>query len=148
MNDILQITNDGPLIKATNFWQSEAAARGALYISVNAGAFRLLVPSIHQGIIADMRQGAKHVVISMLAHSKWQDRAACVEFMVEDGTPNPWSCHLSPPQIDRAPGPESVGKEWTASVWDWKQGKPHKCMERPAYFQIVPTLPWLRPVTK
>jgi hypothetical protein len=31
-----------------------------------------------------------------------------------------------------------------AFVWDFKNGQPHKCLERPAYFQIVPHLPWLR----
>jgi hypothetical protein len=27
-----------------------------------------------------------------------------------------------------------------------ENGQPHKCLERPAYFQIVPELPWLRKI--
>lgn len=36
------------------------------------------------------------------------------------------------------------GREWIATVWDRKNGRPHKCLERPAYVRIVPRLPWLR----
>lgn len=49
-----------------------------------------------------------------------------------------------PGQIDRVPLAEDVGREWIATVWDRKNGRPHKCLERPAYVQIVPSLPWLR----
>lgn len=147
MTDPLHIENHGPLITASNYWQTEHAARGLLYLSVNAGAFRLLVPNVQRRAISDMRPGAKHVVVSMLPPDQWQDRQYAVEWMVEDGSDEPWSCHLSPGQIDRAPGPDDVGKEWLATVWDLKNGKPHKCLERPAYFQIVPRLPWLKRIT-
>lgn len=94
-----------------------------------------------------MRPGAKHVVLSVLPAEQWREGAYAAEWMVEDGTAEPWSCHLSPGQIDRAPGPDDAGKEWIASVWDEKNGKPHKCIERPAYVQIVPSLPWLRKIS-
>ena len=41
---ILKFENDGPLIVASNYWESEMAAAGKLYVSINAGCFRLLVP--------------------------------------------------------------------------------------------------------
>ena len=80
-------------------------------------------------------------MISILPAADWRPGAHCVEWLVEDGSDEPWSCHLSPGQIDRAPGPDDVGKPWIATVWDEKKGRPHKCLERVAYFQIVPTLP-------
>jgi hypothetical protein len=85
-----------------------------------------------------------YVVVSMLARERWRERDVCCEWLVEDGSNTPWSCHLSPGQLDRRPGPNDVGKQWLATVWDLKNGKPHKCLQRPAYFQIVPELPWLR----
>lgn len=144
MSDPLQITNHGPLIVASNYWQTEAAQHGRLYLSTNAGAFRLLVPLSQRVAISDMRPGARHVVVSCLPAEQWREGAYCVEWMVEDGSDSPWSCHLSPGQVDRAPLPDDVGKQWLATVWDEKNGKPHKCIERPAYCQIVPQLPWLR----
>lgn len=150
MPDILSITNHGPLVTASNFWRTEAAQHGKLYLSVNAGAFRLLVPLSQRRAISDMRPSAKHVVISILAgaaEGKTSPEGYAVEWMVEDGSDSPWSCHLSLGQLDRLPGPDDVGKQWLATVWDEKNGKPHKCLERPAYFQIVPRLPWLKKIT-
>jgi hypothetical protein len=40
----LQFENDGPLLVASDYWQSPIAAAGKLYVSINAGCFRLLVP--------------------------------------------------------------------------------------------------------
>lgn len=148
MSDLLTIDNHGPLILSSNFWRTEQAAAGALYLSVNAGAFRLLVPASQRAAISDMRPGAKYIVVSMLRASEWRAGEYCAEWMVEDGGGTPWSCHLSAGQIDRAPGPDDVGKAWIGSVWDEKKGRPHKCLERPAYFQIVPKLPWLRKIER
>lgn len=144
MPDILSITNHGPLITATDYWQSQLAARGLLYLSTNAGAFRLLVPLQMRAAISEMRPGARHVVVSMLPPDRWADGQYCAEWMVEDGSDSPWSCHLSPGLVARAIIPADAGQQWIATVWDCKAGRPHKSLERPAYAQIVPSLPWLR----
>ena len=78
-----EIENDGPLIVTSNYWESEIAAAGKLYLTINAGCFRLLVPQIQRATISDMRPGAKHIVVSMLPRDKWVDREYCVEWMVE-----------------------------------------------------------------
>jgi hypothetical protein len=54
------------LIVASNYWDSDLAAAGLLFLSVNAGCFRLLVPQNQRSVISDMRLGAKHIVVSML----------------------------------------------------------------------------------
>lgn len=115
-------------------------------MSVNAGACRLLVPHNQRHIIDDMRQGAKYIVVSYLPQDKWEDGKFCVEWLVEDDSDTPFALHLSPGQIDRIASADNVGKEWIASVWDDKKGRPHKCLERPAYCQIVPHLPWLKKI--
>lgn len=147
MSDLLQIANHGPLIVSSTYWDTDLAARGLLYLSINAGAIRLLVPHSARQCISDMRPGARAVVLSILQHDHWPAEGVAgyvAEWLVEDGTTEPWSCHLSAGQLDRIPGPDDVGKEWVATVWDRKDGRPHKCLERPAYVQIVPSLPWLR----
>lgn len=137
MIETLHIENHGPMITASNYWQSEAAQAGKLYLSVNAGCFRLMVPDNQRGIISDMRLGAKHIVVSYLS-GEWHDGQFAVEWLAEDGTASPWSCHLSPGQVDRKAGRDDTGKEWVAAVWVWKKGGPQKAFERKAYCQIVP----------
>jgi len=148
--NVLQFQNDGPLLVASDYWQSPIAAAGKLYVSINAGCFRLLVPQSQHGSISDMRPRAKHIVVSMLPRDKWVDREYCLEWMVEDGSDTPWACHLSPGAVDRAPNHEDVGIdiERRGSVWDFLKGRPHKCLELPAYYQLVPELPWLRKITE
>jgi hypothetical protein len=144
----LAIQNKGPLIVQSNFWEMEFAKQGLYYLSINAGVFRLLVPETDRELIPDMKRGAKHVVISMLIRGKWQRAEYCMEFMIEDSSDDPWSCHFSPGQIDRAPSRDSVGKQWAATVWNFEGGKPVISLELPAYFQIVPELPWLKNISK
>jgi hypothetical protein len=42
----LQIENDGQAIIASNFWDTAYAQHGAVFLSVNAAAFRLLQPDL------------------------------------------------------------------------------------------------------
>jgi hypothetical protein len=37
--NVLKFENDGPLLLASNYWQSEMAAVGKLYVAINAGYF-------------------------------------------------------------------------------------------------------------
>lgn len=61
---ILQISNANRQIVSTNFWQTDYDSRGLAYLSINAGAFRLLLPRRLEETIADMATG-KIAVISM-----------------------------------------------------------------------------------
>jgi hypothetical protein len=115
--NVLTFVNDGPLLVASDYWQSEIAAAGKLYVSINADCFRLLVPQSQHTVISDMRPKAKHIVVSLLPRDKWVYREYCLEWMVEDGSDTPWACHLSPGAVNRAPNHEDVGKKWLGSVW-------------------------------
>lgn len=44
MTNPLVIHSSGPLITSTNFWESQLERDGLLYLSINAKAFRLLLP--------------------------------------------------------------------------------------------------------
>ena len=123
-DETLRIANNGPDIVSTNYCQSFYGRNGLLFVSRNAGTFRLLVPPQLQSAIPEMRRGAKHVVLSLGQMFGRQ----MVEWMVED----------------ILFGPDEVGKQWRASVWDFQNGKPHKCFERPAYCRVVPRLPCIK----
>ena len=70
---MLQITNHGPLITATNYWDSELAHAGKLFVSVNGGAIRVLLPPQLYSYLADMR-AAKECVLS---RGPWGQDYAC-----------------------------------------------------------------------
>ena len=143
-DESLHITNNGPEIVTTNFCESFYGRNGLLFVSRNAGTFRLLVPPQLQSAIPEMRRGAKHVVLSLGQMFGRQ----MVEWMVEDGSNTPFAIHLETLACDILFGPDEIGKQWRASVWDFRNGKPHKCFERPAYCRIVPHLPWLKPIDR
>ncbi len=63
MNTKINIVNEGQAIRQTNYWNTEHAAAGLVFLSCNAGAARLLVPDAAKGMLSEMR-GTKYVVIS------------------------------------------------------------------------------------
>jgi hypothetical protein len=143
---ILRIDNHGPLITASNYWRSDLAGGGRLYLSLNAGAFRLLVPSHLEHVISEMATG-KHAVVS---RGPWPaaKRVDALEILLDDGTANPFAVHLDTNAVDRLPLDSDQGKEWIFTVWcrpRRKGSRPHKALERPAYYRRVNSLPCMKP---
>jgi hypothetical protein len=140
---ILEIHNHGPLILATNYWESEYAAAGKFYCSINAGAIRLLVPQSQRLAIENMR-AAPQVVLS---RGPWPERGLveAVELLFDDGTDNPYALYLSPESFDLLPAEPESGREWVLSAWTKKKNVPHKAVERLCRWRRVPRLPWLEP---
>lgn len=139
----LTIDNHGPLIVRTNYWETEYAQRGVLYLSINAGAFRLLVPPGLQNFLSEVRT-ATEVIVS---RGPWpeQRRAEMIEVMFEDGTDSPFSVHFGAEQIDRLPPASDAGRELIFTAWTApRRGRPHKAYERPAWYRIVPRIPWMK----
>ena len=70
-----------------------------------------------------------HAQSALITHlSSWRDSAALNYLAAK--RPGGWIVRLD-------------GKDW-----DLKNGRPHKCLERPAFFQVVPSLPWLRRISR
>jgi hypothetical protein len=68
-----------------------------------------------------------------------------LELLFDDGSPDPYAVHLQVEQCDRLPLAADVAKEWLLTVWTApRRGKPHKALERIAYYRLVPRLPWLK----
>jgi len=144
-NEIIQVVNNGLEIEATNFWETEVAAKGRFYVSVNAGTFRLLVPPSQEGQIAEMKTGEKVIISRGLSNV-----GDIVEILFDDGSESPYALFLSPRAFDRFPcmkgypvGP-AVGC-FPFTIWVQGEDKqPHcvwgaRCSLRKAMF-----LPWVR----
>lgn len=135
---IISVTNHGPLIAETNYWGSAIEQAGKLYVSVNAGAVRLLLPRRLLHLVGEMRS-SRHVILS---RGPWpaMKLPEAVELLFEDGTDSPFSLHLSPESFDVLPAAPEPGLEWVLSVWVDKAG-PHKALERRCYWRRSARLP-------
>jgi hypothetical protein len=145
MSDPLIVKNDGPLIVQSNFWELPKCAMGKLVVSRNAGAFRILLPPVHEPALPDMA-AAKLVILS---RGPWRQAGLSdgVEILFDDDTSSPFALHLEIGTFDRLPiDTEEVGKLRTLTVWTQpRRGVPHKALERPARWRRVPHIPWLEP---
>lgn len=130
----------------TTYWKSQWAEQGCLHLTYNAGAARLLVPESHNREIPSLRKGAKRIVVSMVPIEHLESSRFAVEFMIEDGTDSPWVWHGSKSLFDSHFCPSTGKVTGIGSVWCQRDGKPHKVIERPAYFQTVEHLPFLSAV--
>lgn len=141
---MLRVENHGPLILATNFWDLPEAKLGKVLVSLNAGAFRILLPASAEPTLDDMRT-AKECIVS---RGPWpaQGLPDAMEILFDDGTDGPFALHLSPQSFDRLPIDDDAAKEWILSVWTRpRRGRPHKALERPCWYRRVPSIPWLKP---
>ncbi len=139
----VRIENHGPLITATNYWESDLARDKKILCSLNAGAVRILLPPVYRPAINDMR-AADEVILS---RGPWPAMgvAEAVEILFDDCTAEPYVLHLNAASFDALPGEPPAGREWIITVWDQKKGRPHKCLERPLHWRRVPEIPWMRP---
>jgi hypothetical protein len=55
MTDFIRIENNGPEIAATNYYDSPNAGAGYVYLSINAGALRLLVPDSQSQLVDEVK---------------------------------------------------------------------------------------------
>lgn len=131
------IRNDGPLIRETNYWSTPHAQRGMFYVSINAGAFRLLVPPSQQGTLADIRTG-QYVIVT---RGSWNGRDA-LELLFEDGSDSPFVLHVLAAQVDRMPARTDEGRTDLRCLIYTKTGL---ALDLPARYRRATRLPDLRP---
>jgi hypothetical protein len=104
---MVTIENDGPLIRATNYWQTKHAAMGLCYLSGNAGAWRLLVPQRSENLLDEMCTGTRATIEPSIRLE------SCWDIVFEDGSDSPFSLTLDRRQVDRAMDPG----ECRLTVW-------------------------------
>lgn len=93
---MITISNDGPLLLATNYWDTQHARAGLFFVSWNAGALRLLVPDSQRRAIREMQTGRLFVVTRGPLQG-----IDCLELMWDDGSDAPYCIHVDMRQSDR-----------------------------------------------
>ncbi len=135
---MLYINNSDKEISETNYWDLEVEKKGFFNLSINAGAFRLLVPQNQEKLIKEFRTG-KYCIISKCPSAK----PFMFELLFEDHTDNPYCLFLSSGQVWPLPCDEDAGKKYVLSVWT--EGC-KKVLEMDAYFRVVNKLPYMKKI--
>lgn len=139
MQNIITVENHGPLIVRTNYYESDLCAAGKIYVSVNAGAIRILFPPSRWRDMTTLRQSK----FCILSRGAWPEMKCdeAVEIMFEDYSDAPYALHLSPESFDMLPAKPDAGREWVVTVWTLKDGRLHKSLERKCYWRRVEKIP-------
>lgn len=105
---MIEIQNNGQDIAHTNYWSTEHAAAGLLYLSGNADAWRLLVPPAAEYMLTEMRTGKSVTIEPSISDPR------CWDIVFEDGTESPFAVALDKRQVDRKMEPgRAVFSVWT-----------------------------------
>jgi hypothetical protein len=138
---MLTIQNRGQAIAHTNYWDSDHARRGYLYLTWNAGAARLLIPDVAKPLLHDMKN-AQEVIVS---RGPWtaHDHRDALELLWEDHTDTPFAIHLVAEQTDRLLPETDQGSGFVVTAWT-RGG----CKARwPGRYRVVDAIPCLQPWT-
>ncbi|MEA3641752.1 MAG: hypothetical protein VBE63_17705 [Lamprobacter sp.] len=133
------IENRGQAITKTNFWDSEQATRGILYLTWNAGAGRLLVPDNQKAMLRELK-GSQEVIVS---RGPWPDQGGreALELLWEDGSDSPFCIHLVTEQTDRLIPEHQQGGGFVVTVWT-RGGVKGRW---PGRYRVVDEIPCLKP---
>lgn len=139
-NTIL-IGNKGPRITTTNYWGSSLEAAGIFYVSVNAGAIRLLVPRGFEDEVEEMKT-AKQVVVSRGMDTQNGNKDS-LEILFDDHSDDPFVIFSPIEACDRPFTEEGPLTEFT--VWTLKNGFPKCRITRRGVYRKVDFLPCMDP---
>ncbi len=140
----LVIENDGQLIWRTNFWELPQAIGGRCAASCNLGAFRLLLPVVHERDLREMSK-ANGAVVSRGPWPRGGLRDA-FEFRFDDGTDSPFTIIFSPAVFENFPYADETRIHWKLTVWTkTSYGKPCLALELPCRYRFAAEIPDPRP---
>ena len=136
-------SSEGPRLIGCNYWGTDRERSGFFMVSVNGGAFRLIVPDSQASCIADIRTG-RQAVVTHGFHPVLGKTA--YEFMFDDESNAPFCLWLEPGQFDRPFSiADAASKERQLIVYV------RGCVEvarLPVFFREAQTLPCLKPWVK
>ena len=92
--------NPDGTIAETNYWESEYAANGLVYLSRHNQHLRLLLPTELAAVWREEVGAATHVVIEPTVH---MDSDNHIDIVFDDDTPNPYSLMIDRQQTDDMP---------------------------------------------
>jgi hypothetical protein len=97
---MITISNDGQAVVATNYWSTPPAVRGLLYLTINAGALRLLVPDAT--VLREVPPPGTPCIYE-------QGSTTCRLLWLDDPA-RPYAILISVHQVDRRLPPEDRGR--------------------------------------
>lgn len=136
----IMVQNNGKEIVETNYWESQQAKNSFFHLSINAGAFRLLVPENYEPAIREFRTG-KYCIISRGPFTNPSHPYIRYELLFEDHTNYPYGLWIDAEQVCPQPSKHDSGKKFTLSVWT-KGCK--KVLEMDAHFREVKSVPHMK----
>lgn len=135
---LIKIINNGKDILETNYFDTDHAKNDFVYLSLNAGYARLLLPEGLNVYLDDIKT-AKYVIISQ---GTWANKnRQGIEILFEDDSDSPFSIHLTTEQCDRSFTDKDDKKEFEFKVYT-KDGEVFNCN---AKFRVVDIIPNLKP---
>lgn len=146
------VQNDGQNILDTNYFASDFAKAGLMFVSINAGAFRLLLPAHRPHMahtwraILDDARTASHVIVTRGTSGAGLLKVTALELLFEDGSDSPFVITIGRNQFDILPAVADHGRtDLSCSIWVLgADGSPCKELELPARFRWVASLPCLK----
>lgn len=105
------IGNSGQSIKTTNYWTSHMAKRGMCFLSINAGAVRLLLPKVLSDSEAEILTGKSVTLEPSVV------LAGGTDVVFDDGTAYPFCISLSPGAMDFKPRNLMDRDQFPFTVW-------------------------------
>lgn len=90
------VKNNGQELVSTNYWDSEQAKKGYLYLTFNAGSGRLLIPDSMVEIISEIKTGKYAEITNDTVEGK-----KGIQILFEDNSDSPYCIFISNGQIDR-----------------------------------------------
>lgn len=136
---MITINNDGQKITSINYWDTEQALKGYLYLTWNAGAGRLLLPDSQLAFLPEMSTG-KYVIVS---RGPWKERGGreALELLFEDESDSPFCLQLVAEQCDRMLPDADQGGGFDIAVWTRDGEK--LCL--PGKYRRVSKIPYMKP---
>ena len=109
------IGNKNQAIIQTDYWDSELARAGLVFLSWNAGAGRLMIPDPMKGMLREIRK-AREVIVS---RGPWHEQGGreALELMWEDDSDAPYCVHVGIEQTDRLLPDTDQGGGFVITAW-------------------------------
>lgn len=135
---MITIGNKGQAVTHTNYWDSDFAEAGMLFLTWNAGAARLLVPDSMKSSIREMKT-AKYVIISS-GPLYCRGGVDALELLFEDGSDTPLAITMSAEMSDRKLTDRRIDAGLNFTVWTRSGMK----LMLPGKYRVVDQVPCLR----
>lgn len=133
--NIIKISNDGPLIKSTNYWNTPYFREGFAFLTCNAGTARILLPDLLKSSLREMKT-ADYVIMSRGLASG----VDAIEIMFEDHSDAPYCLVLGVMQTHQVCSDTNI-ENFPVTVWTRGGIK----LRLPGKYRNVGMLPCLQP---